>query len=98
MLELKQTTYWKIGISKIEELLFEQFKIQLNLSEFLDINQGYFTVDEMLKESDQILDKETIDACLANNDRNAEKLINCIWLLVMVDLLPEGNYLVCVNW
>ena len=98
MLELKQDTYWKIGITKIEELLFEQFKIQLNLSGFLDINQGYFTIDEILKESDQILDKETIIGCLVNNDRNAEKLINCIWLLVMKNVLLEGNYLVCVNW
>lgn len=98
MLTLEQTNYWKIGISKIEELLFEQFKIRLNLSESLDINQGYFTVDEILKESDQILDKETVNDCLVNNDRNAEKLINCVWLLVIKNILPEGNYLVCVNW
>ena len=99
MLKLEQNTYWEITIQKIEELILEHFSIRLDLTEDMRFcNRSYYAVDDTSKDSEQNLDKETIDYCLIGKEAKIERLEQAIWCLIMKDVLPEGNYLVSIFW
>lgn len=99
MLELKQTTYFEITIQKIEELILEHFSIQVDLMEDMDFrNRSYYAVDDTSKDSEQILDKDTIEYCLLGKETRVERLENALWCLIMKDVIPEGNYLISIFW
>ncbi len=98
MLELKRNLYWEIDLNTIQQLTKEHFD---KSPDFLgdtgfDCNNTYYPTQLSLEKDDQILDSSLIEELLESDDAlyKHDRIDHAIWLLIMKDVLPEGDYLV----
>lgn len=98
MLELSRKLYWKITLRTIEELTKEHFGKTPNFLEDtgFDYNKTHYPTQLSLQKDDQILDSSLIEELLESDDSlyKYDRIDHAIWLLIMKDVLPEGDYLV----
>lgn len=100
MLELKRNLYWEIDLNLIEQLTKEHFN---KSPDFLgdtgfdcDKIYTYYPTQLSLEKDDQVLDSSLIEELLESCEGlyPYERIDHAIWLLIMKDVLPEGDYLV----
>jgi hypothetical protein len=98
MLELKRNLYWEIDLLTIENLTKEHFNKSPDFIEDtgFDYNKTHYPTQLSLEKDDQILDSFLIEELLESNDTvyKCDRIDHAIWLLIMKDILPEGDYLV----
>lgn len=100
MRDLKRNLYWEIDLSTIEELTKEHFDKSPDFLEDTGFDSGkiytYYPTQLSLEKDDQILDFSLIEELLESDDTlyKHDRIDHAIWLLIMKDILPEGDYLV----
>lgn len=97
MLKLERNLYWEIDLQKVKELTKEHFHKSPNfLEDTFKIGQNYYPTQLSLEKDDQILDCFLIEELLESREGlyPYDRIDHAIWLLIMKDVLPEGQYLV----
>ena len=100
MLELKRNSYWKIDLPRLEELIKEHFNKSPNFLEDTGFGCGKiytnYPTQLSLEKDDQVLDSSLIEELLESREGlyPYDRIDHAIWLLIMKDVLPEGDYLV----
>lgn len=99
MLELEKETYWELNSTKLHSLINCYFAIQANFYEDMNLkNNSWYCSQSVEKDSSQEVTDDLINDLLVSEDYKIERIDNAIWLLVMRDVLPEGNYLISIDW
>ena len=67
-----------------------------DLEDTFKIGQNYYPTQLSLEKDDQILNSSLIEELLESDDAlyKHDRIDHAIWLLIMKDILPEGQYLV----
>lgn len=98
MLELKRNLYWEIDLKTIEKLIKDHFDKSPDFIEDtgFDYNKTHYPTQLSLQKDDQVLDSSLIEELLESDDAlyKHDRIDHAIWLLIMKDVLPEGDYLV----
>ncbi len=98
MRDLKRNLYWEITLKTIEDLTKEHFGKSPNFIDDtgFDYNKTHYPTQLSLEKDDQVLDSSLIEELLESDDTlyKHDRIDHAIWLLIMKDILPEGDYLV----
>lgn len=98
MLELKQNLYWELEFTELEKLVQEHFSFAHVFDYTYIVNGTYYVTSLDMNKDDQIVDSELIEELLISDEYSCERIDNAIWLLIMKDVLPQGNYLISICW
>lgn len=99
MIKLEQFTYWQLDIFKLQKLIKKHFKKEINFAYENEISNGSYHVTQLdLSKDETKITKELIEQYLTDPDLKYERIDHSIWLLIMKNVLPEGNYLVSICW
>jgi len=99
MQNLEKETYWKLDLTKLKSLIFCYFAEQVNFAEDMHLkNDSCHLCEGIKKDLEQELTDDLINDLLISEDYKIERIDQAIWLLAMRDVLPEGNYLVSIDW
>ena len=96
-MKLERNLYWEIDLKTIKDLTKFHFDKSPNfLEDTFKIGQNYYPTQLSLEKDDQILNSSLIEELLESDDAlyKHDRIDHAIWLLIMKDILPEGQYLV----
>lgn len=99
MQTLEKETYWKLELHKLYNLIFAWFAVRIDFAEEMDLkNSSWYCSESFKKDLTQDLTDDLINDLLISKDHQWIRIDQAIWLLVMKDVLPEGNYLISIDW
>lgn len=99
MQDLEKEIYWKLELHKLCNLTFAWFAVHVNFANDMTLNQNsYCCYESIKKDLNQELTDDLINDLLVSEDYKSERIEQAVWLLVMKNVLPEGNYLISIDW
>lgn len=99
MLKLVKNSYYELDFLKLKELIREHLIHNDDIFDNEYVHNGTWYVTTLsLEKDDQIIDAEMINELLTSDEFSCERIDHAIWLLIMKDILPEGDYLVSICW
>lgn len=104
MITLSRNQYWELDYLQLKDLTIKHLNKEIDFINDLDLHNGsYFvTALDMTKngwdDPDQEITEDFINELLTSDEYKYERIDNAIWLLIMKDILPEGDYLVSICW
>ncbi len=96
-MKLERNLYWEIDLKTIEDLTKLHFDKSPNFLEDTGLEiDGHYPTDSIEKDNEEIVNSELIEKLLVSDDdcNDFYRIDHAIWLLIMKDVLPEGQYLV----
>ena len=93
MLKLKSRTYWEIDVSKIEQLIRENFNFNHEIVSENELHNGESTFFNITGED------HTKDIEKTKNGRQWQMgLSNWLEQFIFMKIMPKGNYIVDHSW